>query len=349
MFKENSMNISGNKLFQFLFFIFLLSGIFLFKVPNSKAVGDAYFPNNTTLQVTVGSTLTSYTINGGSDADSLVVNASSFVITISAGQRFVVSSPDRHTFTNDSGYSTICPSGSDSSSLDVTVTTTQKVVTVTPSSTACSTSNSGGGSSGGGNSSGGGGGGASTTIATQSPPLSSPTPSSVLLPSITLLPTLTPSTVPVPSVAPSKFTRDLHFGMSGDDVKALQDYLRASGFYTNSNSTGFFDTPTKKAVIAWQKKNKLLSKGYFGSYSRAKYNQNRTPLTRKVTLKNVLSLKPGVNFINVRISPSTGTKIVGKIKAGQQIHFIDKQNGWYKIQNSDGSFGWILGQYVIIK
>ena len=137
--------------------------------------------------------------------------------------------------------------------------------------------------------------------------------------------------------------------MSGDDVRALQDYLRASGFYTNPNSTGFFDTPTKKAVIAWQKKNKLLANGYFGPYSRARYNKSQTPLTQEVTQKNVLSLKSGINLLNVRVSPSTRAKVVGKLKADQQVHFVDTQNGWYKIQNSDGSFGWVSGQYIIIK
>lgn len=337
MLKENSMNILGNKLFRVSFFAFLLGGIFLFKVPNSKAVGDANFPDNTTLQITVGSTLTNYTIGGGSNADSLVVNPSSFVITISAGQRFTVYSSDRHTFTNDSGYSTICPS-SDSSSLDVSVTTTQKVVTVTPSAAACSTSNSGGGSSGGGG--GSGGGVSSPTVSATQSPLPSPTPTTTPLPS-----TLTPSTAPVLST----FTRDLRFGMSGDDVKALQDYLRTLGFYSNPNSTGFFDTPTKKAVIAWQKKNKLLARGYFGPYSRAKYNQNQTPLTQKANQKKILSLKSGVNFLNIRVSPSIRSKIVSKLKADQQVNFVDTKNGWYKIQNSDGSFGWVSGRYVDIK
>ncbi len=137
--------------------------------------------------------------------------------------------------------------------------------------------------------------------------------------------------------------------MSGDDVKVLQDYLRTLGYYTNSNSSGFFDTPTKKAVIAWQKKNKLLANGYFGPYSRAQYNKNQTPLTQETPQKNILSLKPGFNFLNIRVSPSTRSKIVGKLKAGQQLNFVDVQNGWYKIQNVDGSSGWVSGQYITTK
>ncbi len=333
-----------------LLLVLWIVGLYAIGVNYAYAVGDAYFPNDTTLQITVGSTLTSYTINGGSNADSLVVNASSFVVTISSGQRFVVSSSGRHTFTNDSDYSTICPS-SDSSSLDVTVTTTQKVITVTPSSTACSTSNSGGGGSSGGGggasgSSSGGGAPAPTVSATSSPsPSPSPSLSTTPLPSVSVS-----SPAPTSSTVSNKVTRDLYFGVNGDDVKTLQDYLRTSGYYTNPNSTGFFDTPTKKAVIAWQKKNKLSANGYFGPYSRVKYNQ--TSLIPKVVQKktpDTLELKPGVNFLNVRISPSAKAKIVSKLKAGQRVHFTDVQNGWYKVQNTDESLGWVLGQYIIVK
>ena len=348
MLKENSMNILGNKLFRVFFLVFLLCGIFLFKIPNSKAVGDASFPQDTTLQITVGGTLTNYTISGPSDADSLIVNPSSFVITISPGQSFTVTSSDRHVFINDSSLQTTCSGSSSRVAIGAYI---QRPVTITPDGTTTLTAPPIVNSS---NSGATGGGYAGAVAPTPSPVFSSTPLPTTPTPIVTSpAPTSIPAPSPTPSLITSQrviFNRDLHFGMSGDDVKALQDYLRASGYYYNPNSTGFFDTPTKKAVIAWQKKNKLLSSGYFGPYSRAKYNQ--TSLTQEVVQKktpDTLELKPGIKLLNVRLSPSTRAKIVSKLKAGQQINFVDAQNGWYKVQNSDGSFGWVSGQYVIIK
>jgi hypothetical protein len=58
-----------------------------------------------------------------------------------------------------------------------------------------------------------------------------------------------------------KFERDLKFGDKGDDVKELQERLRAEGFFTAS-STGFFGKLTKAAVILFQEKHlsEILSK-----------------------------------------------------------------------------------------
>lgn len=78
------------------------------------------------------------------------------------------------------------------------------------------------------------------------------------------------------------FTRDLYVGVSGDDVKALQDYLTSTGHFTFSGgSTGYFGPITQSAVAAWQAANGVSpAAGYFGPISRAKYNSLCTPTTQ---------------------------------------------------------------------
>ena len=89
----------------------------------------------------------------------------------------------------------------------------------------------------------------------------------------------------VPIVLPQgyKFTRTLQFGMYGDDVKKLQDALKALGFLASGvNSTGYYGTLTLKAVNKFQLafKSDILTPvgldsptGIFGTNSIKKMNQ----------------------------------------------------------------------------
>ena len=56
----------------------------------------------------------------------------------------------------------------------------------------------------------------------------------------------------------------LRVGSSGEDVKTLQTKLKRWGYYTGSID-GVFGAGTKKAVIAFQKKNGLTPDGIVGA------------------------------------------------------------------------------------
>lgn len=64
----------------------------------------------------------------------------------------------------------------------------------------------------------------------------------------------TPQPQPQPIVKPKfHFTRQLGYGMTGKDVRNLQDMLKFEGFFPKAQlSTGAFYTITAKAVLAWQ-------------------------------------------------------------------------------------------------
>ena len=73
------------------------------------------------------------------------------------------------------------------------------------------------------------------------------------------------------------FARDLHLGMSGADVKQLQQFLNGHGFAvsvsgpgSDGNETAYFGQATKNALAKFQAANGITpSAGYFGSMTRA--------------------------------------------------------------------------------
>ncbi len=81
------------------------------------------------------------------------------------------------------------------------------------------------------------------------------------------------------AVAACSFTKDLTLGVTGDDVKCLQQYLNSAGYQVAASGAGspgsesmYFGNLTKTAVSKWQAaKGVSPAAGYFGAISRAKY------------------------------------------------------------------------------
>lgn len=82
---------------------------------------------------------------------------------------------------------------------------------------------------------------------------------------------------PVPPVAIPVFSRDLYFGIEGEDVRSLQKYLNAKGFPVSKigagspgNESTVFAAKTQAALINFQKAKGIKpASGYFGPITRA--------------------------------------------------------------------------------
>ncbi len=176
------MKLIKNKSYLISLLVIFMIGAFLFGVNQAKAVGDAYFPQDTTVTLDVGN----FTIIGGSDADTVETNGTTTItVTISADQSFTLESADRRILANNGGFSYSC--FSDKSSIKITSTTTRTII-ITPQSSNCgSVIVSGGG--------GGGGGSVTSTPTVTSTPSSTPTPT----PTAVSTPSPTPTSTPVSS------------------------------------------------------------------------------------------------------------------------------------------------------
>ena len=245
------------------------------------------------------------TINiSGSTAviESITVNDSDFSFSAQQNSEILLSTPDRKVLaTSNATFVTVDSCDANGGLLKFTVTEAA-TITITPSSSTCgSKATSAQGSSSGGNgapvSSGGGGGGGSsalTVIPASTPASPASTPASGLSTTqvdaiLTLLSSFGADQATIDNVkaalngnattgtVTAAFARNLELGMTGADVKALQQWLNANGYRVASsgpgspgNETSKFGGATKAALIKFQKANGITpAAGYFGPKTRA--------------------------------------------------------------------------------
>ena len=168
--------------FSLLLVAVLAVGMFWVGVNQASAVGDASFPQATTVALDVGDIV----ISAGSDADSVVTTNLTFTVTISSGQSMVLTSTGKLQLSNNGGYGFTCETNQTRLSIVPSVTET---IIITPTSTSCDST--------AGGSTGGGGGGGTTT------PASTPTPTPTVSPAVSATPTPTVSPASVSTSKPT--------------------------------------------------------------------------------------------------------------------------------------------------
>ena len=240
--------------------------------------------------------------------ESIVVGASSFTVTLLPGSFIECQSTDRKAITTEApaNYIVTDTCSATASTLKLLSSISTGSMTITPSSSTCSgnatgnTTTSVSTGSGAGSSSGsGGGGGGGAYVA---PAVTTPTPAATDNASLTtgqrtaLIAQLTTQLnallvqlavlqgKPAPSASAvananvnASFKRDLQTGSTGDDVKALQEYLNSHGFAVSAsgagspgNETTRFGGLTRAALAKWQKSVGITpAAGYFGPKTKA--------------------------------------------------------------------------------
>lgn len=233
---------------------------------NIASAANVNFPVDTTVSFT--SPVTSLVVKANSSADTFVVNATSAVITVTAGTSSSTLESSVTNFTVSGGTLT-CETGN----VARVVITQTGSVTVTPTGTACgytvplstTVTVSGGG--------GGGGGGytppvAATTTATTTVAATVPAAAVARAPLVAQPQAPQPfmrspvfSGVPQGFVFQSRLTR----GMQNNEVKVLQGALQQiPGVYPSGLITGYFGPATRRAVGLFQEKYGIAQPGGAG-------------------------------------------------------------------------------------
>lgn len=252
------------------------------------------------------------TIQAGSVVDALTINATSVVVTLSSSTAgtFTLTSPQAlssSTVGSGGAEAQTCSSGIETDT--ITQTSNVETYTLTPTGSPCSTPSSGGGSEGGGGGSGGGGvsvgvpasygspsvseGGIIASSSASSAPASSTTSSmssstsalqTELNALLAELARLQAEAGESSSTSTSSnqfvFTRNLYWGITGNDVKELQTFLisqnsgPAARRLAAHGTTKTFATLTLNALTEFQKDAGILpASGYFGPITRAYVNK----------------------------------------------------------------------------
>jgi peptidoglycan hydrolase-like protein with peptidoglycan-binding domain len=74
-------------------------------------------------------------------------------------------------------------------------------------------------------------------------------------------PTPTTTTAPTSTLTPPNITQNLSFGITSEEVRQLQLFLKATGDYTHPTINGFYGTATEDAVKRYQARKGVVSSG----------------------------------------------------------------------------------------
>lgn len=131
-------------------------------------------------------------------------------------------------------------------------------------------------------------------------------------------------------MAQCMFTKDLTMGSMGTDVKCLQQYLNSAGHMVASSGAGspgmeseYFGSRTQSAVSKWQAANGVSpTAGYFGSKSRAKYNQVVVVVAPPVVLPPPVVVPPpgGTTAKGTGLTVGMGTQPAATLAVQNSIH-----------------------------
>lgn len=114
------------------------------------------------------------------------------------------------------------------------------------------------------------------------------------------------------AITPPQINRNLTTGSTGSDVKALQEWLKAQGYFpANQATTETYGPITTKAVAAWQQANNIDTKGNPGSFG---------PISKAFIANEVEkaagSSQKGQNATVVTPNTQTGTKVQPTVSTG---------------------------------
>lgn len=166
-------------------------------------------------------------------------------------------------------------------------------------------------------------------------------------------------TPPVKDVALG--SRLLKKGMTGTDVKALQELLMQLGYeLPRYGADSDFGDETEKAVIAFQKAEGLETDGKYGEKTHAalmdavadddegKKEELEEPAESEEPRPvgtTVVIVADGGGKINVRVGNDTSYKRITTVPAGTTLEYVaTAANGWNAVVVAD-QVGWVSGKY----
>ncbi len=124
----------------------------------------------------------------------------------------------------------------------------------------------------------------------------------------------------LPSIAFAQFNTDLHYGSTGSDVSALQEFLKQQGVYSGTTSGNFYSL-TLAAVKKFQSAESITpASGYVGPVTRGVINQI---LAGQVSTseENATTTKPAIDLSQQAATTTSSTPQTVTLPNGTVVHF----------------------------
>lgn len=165
----------------------------------------------------------------------------------------------------------------------------------------------------------------------------------------------TPSTPSAPTeTAYALGERTLRTGMTGADVKSLQEKLIARGYaLPKSGADGEYGAETAAAVKAFQKDANLTADGVYGPKTHAALMQGapaapeqpETPTEPETPEAGTVTIVSDGGSVNIRVGNGTKYTRITAVKPGKTYPWVaTAENGWHAIEIA-GKVGWVSGEF----
>jgi hypothetical protein len=254
-----------------------------------------------------GNVAISSVIHGAITTDLLIMNGSKAEGWNFDSGNFTVTSPDSTAgFKVGSGSMTaksirvksqnqnsevVCADNTTAGTSYVTLPTTADVYTVYPSDTSCE---------GGGNN--GSSGGSSKNKKPKTPAV----PATPAVPGVSAAIPATPASSALANASPNAaFNRMLTIGSTGEDVRALQNRLKAEGFF-KTEATGYFGPITRESVKAYQTNHGIDPLGMVGPMTRAELNKATVLVPASSNDQSIQSLLNQIKILQEQLAKLRG-------------------------------------------
>ena len=139
--------------------------------------------------------------------------------------------------------------------------------------------------------------------------------------------------------------RLLKNGMSGDDVRELQEDLIRLGFDCGRyGADGEFGDATEEALKRFQKAHRLEADGEFGEKSLVAMEKALAKLEKPVTSPKTVAIAGGRCYVHAK--PDRTSDAIGVARDGERYPYAGEstQDGWNAI-DFNGRVGWVSGKY----
>ena len=131
-------------------------------------------------------------------------------------------------------------------------------------------------------------------------------------------------------------------GSRGTNVTVVQNTLKSQGFMSsNVNSTGYYGTITRSAVMNFQRDRGLRVDGVVGPQTLRAMGLSGTGGSYD-SAPTVSGVVIG-SYLNVRSGPSTGYAVKSTLSPGQGVNLYEQRGNWYRVSTAND---WVHSAYI---